>query len=299
MKRSARLRAMLNERSALVCPGAHDALSAKMIENYGFKALQVSGFGLSASYLGLPDMAFLSFADVLHFSKNVIDAVKIPVIVDADTGFGNAISAMYVTEQFIGAGAAGMNIEDQAFPKRCGHMEGKQLVSKEEMALKVMACKDVRDRLDPDFIINARTDAIAVEGFESAIDRANAYAEAGADLIFLEAPRSEEQIREAVKRIKAPVSINIFDAVAGGKTPVMSIEKLRELGVARVSIPVGPLFAAVKGLMDYLEAIRDDNVAVGRNDLVCAFSEFRKLVGYDDFRQLEKKYLPSFIENNM
>lgn len=299
MKKSAKLRSLLDERSALVCPGAHDAISAKMIENYGFKALQVSGFGLSASYLGLPDMAFLSFADVLHFSKNVIDAVKIPVIVDGDTGFGNAISAMYVTEQFIGAGAAGMNIEDQAFPKRCGHMEGKQLVSKEEMVLKVMACKDVRDRLDPDFIINARTDAIAVEGFDSAVDRANAYAEAGADLIFLEAPRSEEQIQEAVKRIKAPISINIFDAVVGGKTPVISIEKLRELGVARVSIPVGPLFAAMKGMMNYLDVIKNDQIAVGRTDLVCEFSEFRTLVGYDDFRHLEKKYLPSFIENNL
>lgn len=290
---------MLNERSALVCPGAHDAVSAKMIENYGFKALQVSGFGLSASYLGLPDMAFLSFADVLHFSKNVIDAVSIPVIVDADTGFGNAISAMYVTENFIKAGAAGMNIEDQAFPKRCGHMEGKQLVSKEEMVLKVTACRDVRDKLDPDFIINARTDAIAVEGFDSAIDRANAYAEAGADLIFLEAPRSEEQIRDAVRRIKAPVSINIFDAVVGGKTPVMSIDRLRELGVARVSIPVGPLFAAVRGMMSYLEAIKNDQVAVGRDDLVCEFVDFKKIVGYDDFRDLEKKYLPSFVENNL
>jgi len=299
VKKSAKLREMLNERSALVCPGAHDAVSAKMIENYGFKALQVSGFGLSASYLGLPDMAFLSFADVLHFSKNVIDAVSIPVIVDADTGFGNAISAMYVTENFIKAGAAGMNIEDQAFPKRCGHMEGKQLVSKEEMVLKVTACRDVRDKLDPDFIINARTDAIAVEGFDSAIDRANAYAEAGADLIFLEAPRSEEQIRDAVRRIKAPVSINIFDAVVGGKTPVMSIDRLRELGVARVSIPVGPLFAAVRGMMSYLEAIKNDQVAVGRDDLVCEFVDFKKIVGYDDFRDLEKKYLPSFVENNL
>ncbi len=299
MKKSTKLRSMLNERAALVCPGAHDAISAKMIEDYGFKALQVSGFGLSASYLGLPDMAFLSFADVLHFTKNIIDSVSIPVIVDADTGFGNAISAMYVTEQFINAGAAGMNIEDQAFPKRCGHMEGKQLVSKEEMVLKVRACKDVRDRLDPDFIINARTDAVAVEGFESAVDRANAYADAGADLIFFEAPRSEEQIHEAVKRIKAPVSINIFDAVVGGKTPVIPIEKLKELGVARVSIPVGPLFAAMKGMANYFEAIKNDQIAVGRKDLVCDFSEFRKLVGYDDYRDLEKKYLPTFIENNM
>ena len=190
MGKSATLRQMIERRAALVCPGAHDVISAKLIERAGFRALQVSGFGLAASYLGLPDMAFLSFGEMLEFTRNIIRAVDIPVMADADTGFGNSINAMYVTERLIEGGAAGMNIEDQQFPKRCGHLEGKQIVSIEEMALKVRACADVRDRLDADFIINARTDAIAVAGIEAAIERGNAYAEAGADLIFVEAAPS-------------------------------------------------------------------------------------------------------------
>lgn len=292
MKKTTLLRTMINERKALVCPGAHDVISAKLIEQAGFKALQISGFGLSATYLGLPDMAFLSFTDMLDFSRNIIQAVSIPVIVDADTGFGNAISAMRVTEQFILAGAAGMNIEDQVFPKRCGHMEGKRIISIDEMVMKIGACKEKRDSLDPDFIINARTDAIAVAGVDEAIKRGNAYAEAGADLIFVEAPRTREDIIKVVKEIDCPVSINLFDAVIGGKTPVMPISELRKMGVARVSIPVGTTFAAVKGVKNYLEAIKNDQIAPGRTDLVCLFEEFKDIVGYDYYRGLEGKFLP-------
>jgi methylisocitrate lyase len=278
-----------------VCPGAHDAISAKLIERTGFKALQVSGFGLSATYLGLPDMAFMSFSEVLHFSKNIIDSVDIPVMVDADTGYGNAVNAMHVTREFIKAGAAGMNIEDQLFPKRCGHLEGKSIVPMEEMVLKIKACRKAGDELDPDFVINARTDAIAVAGVEEAIRRGNAYAEAGADLIFVEAPRSVEQIRHVIESIDAPVSINLMDAVVGGKTPLISIDTLRELGVARVSIPVGPLFAAIKGMLNYLDAIKGDRIAEGRTDLVADFDFFKELVGFPKFRELEREYLPDFI----
>ncbi len=292
MKKTTLLRQMIQERKALVCPGAHDAMSAKLIERAGFKALQVSGFGLSATYLGLPDMGFISFSEVLNFSKNIIDAVDIPVIVDGDTGYGNSVNAMRAAEEFIKIGAAGMNIEDQVFPKRCGHLEGKQIIPMDEMALKVKACSDVRDRLDPDFIINARTDAIAVAGVEEAIKRGNAYAEAGADLIFVEAPRSEEQIARVLAEIDAPVSINLMDAVAGGKTPLVAIEKLRKMGVARVSIPVGPLFAAVRGMVNYLEAIKGDRLAEGRTDLVVSFDEFKELVAFGRYRELEQQYLP-------
>ena len=296
MKKTTQLKNLINERKALVCPGAHDAISGKLIEKAGFKALQVSGFGLSATYLGLPDMAFISFNDVLHFTKNIVDAVNIPVMADADTGYGNSINAMYVTREFIKAGAAGMNVEDQLFPKRCGHLEGKSIIPMEEMVLKIKACKAARDELDSDFVINARTDAIAVAGIDEAIRRANAYAEAGADLIFVEAPRSVEQIEQAVREIKAPVSINLMDAVTGGKTPLVSIDKLKAMGVGRVSIPVGPLFAAVKGMTAYLEAISGDRIAEGRTELVAPFSDFKDLVGFDLFRDLEKKYLPEFIE---
>ncbi len=296
MKKTSLLRKYILERNALVCPGAHDVISAKLIEQSGFKALQVSGFGLSASYLGLPDMAFIGFSDVVHFTKNIVDAVDIPVMADADTGYGNSINAMYVTREFIRAGAAGMNIEDQVFPKRCGHLEGKQIIPLEEMVLKIRACTEARNGIDPDFVINARTDAIAVSGVDEAIRRGNAYAQAGADLIFVEAPRSVEQIEQIVREIKAPVSVNLMDAVVGGKTPLVSIDTLRKLGVARVSIPVGPLFAAVRGMRDYLDAIKGDRIAEGRTELVVPFAEFKSLVGFDAFRDLERRYLPTFIE---
>ena len=294
MKKSTLLKNMIAERKALVCPGAHDVISAKLIERAGFRACQVSGFGLSASYLGLPDMAFLSFSEALNFSKNIIDAVEIPVMVDADTGFGNAINAMRVTEEFIKIGAAGMNIEDQVFPKRCGHLEGKQIIPMEEMVLKIKACIEVKKKLDPDFVINARTDAIAVSGVDEAIRRGNAYADAGADLIFIEAPRTKEDIKRLTREIQAPISINLFDAVSGGKTPLISIDELREMGVARISIPVGPLFAAIRGMINYLDVIKD-GIAEGRDDLVVPFAEFKELIGFNKYRDLEKKYLPEFI----
>lgn len=294
MKKSTLLKNMIAERKALVCPGAHDVISAKLIERAGFKACQVSGFGLSASYLGLPDMAFLSFSEALDFSKNIIDAVEVPVMVDADTGFGNAINAMRVTEEFIKIGAAGMNIEDQVFPKRCGHLEGKQIIPMEEMVLKIKACIEIKKQLDPDFVINARTDAIAVSGVDEAIRRGNAYADAGADLIFIEAPRTKEDIKRLTREIQAPISINLFDAVSGGKTPLISIDELREMGVARISIPVGPLFAAIRGMINYLDVIKD-GIAEGRDDLVVPFAEFKDLIGFNKYRDLEKKYLPEFI----
>lgn len=296
MKKTSLLKKIINEKRAVPCPGAHDALSAKLIERAGFEVLQVSGFGLAATYLGLPDMAFMSSSQMIEFTKNIVNAVDIPVMADADTGFGSAVTAMYITREVIQTGAAGMNIEDQSFPKRCGHMEGKQLISTEEMVLKLKACCKVRDELDPDFVINARTDAIAVEGIESAVERGNAYAEAGADMIFVEAPRSVEQIEKVVKEINAPVSINLFDNVKGGKTPLVPVDKLAELGVARVSIPVGTTFAAMKGVEKYLEAIKGGALAEGRYDLVSKFEEFKDVVGYDKFRDLEKEYLPKFVD---
>jgi methylisocitrate lyase len=296
MKKSTELRKMILERKALVVPGAHDVMSAKLIEKYDFKAIQVSGFGLSATYLGLPDMGFISFGDVLAFTRNIINAVDIPVMADADTGYGNAINAMKVTEEFIKIGAAGMNIEDQSFPKRCGHLEGKQIIPIEEMVLKLKGCAKVRNQFDTDFIINARTDAISVSGIKEAIKRGNAFADAGADLIFVEAPRTKKDIIQVVKEIQAPVSINLFDFVEGGKTPLISIGELREIGVARVSIPVGPLFASLKGLQNYLEIIKGGKLAKGRDDLAISFNNFKRLVDFPNFREQEKKYIPNFIE---
>ncbi|MCF7936776.1 MAG: isocitrate lyase/PEP mutase family protein [Synergistales bacterium] len=296
MKPTTMLKKMLLEKRAVPCPGAHDAMSAKLIERTGFEVLQVSGFGLAATYLGLPDMAFLSSSDMLNFTRNIAAAVDIPVMADADTGFGNAVNAMWITEQVVGTGAAGMNIEDQLFPKRCGHLEGKQIVPDDEMVLKVKACRKAADALDSDFVINARTDAISTEGIEGAIRRGNLYAEAGADMIFVEAPRSVEQIEKVVNEIAAPVSINLFDNVKGGKTPLVPLPRLRELGVARVSIPVGTTFAAMKGVENYLEAIKGGALAEGRYDLVSQFDEFKELVGFNELRAKEREYLPNFVE---
>ena len=189
-----------------------------------------------------------------------------------------------------------MNIEDQSFPKRCGHLEGKQIIPIEEMVLKLKGCAKVRNQFDTDFIINARTDAIAVSGIKEAIKRGNAFAEAGADIIFVEAPRTKQDIIQVVKEIQAPVSINLFDFVEGGKTPLISIGELREIGVARVSIPVGPLFASLKGLQNYLEIIKGGKLAIDRDDLVINFNDFKKLVNFPNFREQEKKYIPNFIE---
>jgi methylisocitrate lyase len=296
MKKTTQLRAILGRRKATPAVGCHDVLSAKLIQQAGFEIVQVSGFGLAATLLGLPDMAFMSCTEMLHITTNVIQSVDIPVMADADTGFGNAVNAMRVTEQIVKAGAAGMNIEDQVFPKRCGHIEGKTIVSAEEMVLKIKACKKVRDSLDPDFIINARTDAIGVAGIDEAIRRANDYAKAGADMIFVEAPRTKEEIARAAKEIDCLVSINLFDMVEGGKTPLLPIDELAAMGVARVSVPTGTTFAAMRGVKNYLEAIKGGRLAVGRSDLVASFSEFKDVVGVPKFRELEKEFLPRFVE---
>ncbi|GHS95819.1 carboxyvinyl-carboxyphosphonate phosphorylmutase [Synergistales bacterium] len=295
-KKSTRLREILNKKKATPAVGCHDVMSAKLIEQAGFEIIQVSGFGLAATLLGLPDMAFLTYTEMMHVTTNVIQSVNIPVMADADTGFGNAINAMRVTEQIIRIGAAGMNIEDQVFPKRCGHIEGKTIVPEDEMVLKIKACRKIRDSVDPDFIINARTDAIAVEGIDGAIRRANAYAEAGADMIFVEAPRTKEEIARAAKEIKCLISINLFDMVEGGKTPLIPIEELAELGVARVSVPTGTTFAAMRGVQNYLAAIKGGKLAPGRKDLVASFAEFKDVVGVPVFRELEKEFLPKFVE---
>ena len=241
--KTTKLKTMLLERKALPCPGVYDALSAIMAQDAGFKAVQISGYGITASFLGLTDYSFISLGEVAMITKNICAAVDIPVMADADTGFGNAVNAWWATKKLEEAGAAGMNIEDQLMPKRCGHMAGKTLIPVEEMVGKIRACVDART--DPDFVINARCDAIQVMGIDEAIRRANAYAEAGADMIFLESPNSVEEIKRGVREIKAPVSINMLQ---GGKTPMLTFSQLCELGVARVSVPLFSAFVTARAL---------------------------------------------------
>lgn len=286
-KKTTRLKELILDKKILIMPGAYDALSAKIIEKAGFQAIQCSGYGIAASVLGKPDIGILTMSEMLTQTRNICSAVNIPVMADGDTGFGNVVNVYHTVKNFEAAGAAGINLEDQVFPKRCGHMDGKEVISIDEMIQKIRAAVDAK--VDKDFVINARTDAIAVLGMEEAIKRGNAYAAAGADLIFMEAPPSVEDIKYVIKGIHAPVSINMTD---GGKTPLATIQQLEEWGAARVSIPVTAIFSAAKAIENAMRIILHEGVSptVNHPEMVVTFKEFTDLVGLPEIKAMEKKY---------
>jgi methylisocitrate lyase len=294
MKRTTILRKAIMERRAVLVPGCHDALSAKVIESAGFEAIQISGYGLAASLIGRPDVGLVQMKDVLDMTWNTVQATNIPVMADIDTGGGNAVNAAWTTERLIAMGVAGMNIEDQVFPKRCGHMSGKEVISAEEMAGKVRACSDVRNRLDTDFIINARTDAFAVHGLEEAIRRCNLYLECGADLAFIDGIRTKTDIQRAIERLEGPLSVNLMDAVSGMKTELVPIPELATMGVGRVSVPVASVMVAHKALTCFFTALRKSATGIlpGQTQWVSSFEDFTDFVGLKDYRRLEEQYLP-------
>jgi 2-methylisocitrate lyase-like PEP mutase family enzyme len=294
MKRSTVLRNAILARRAVVVPGCHDALSAKVIEACGFEAIQISGYGLAASLLGKPDVGLVQMKDILDLTWNIVQATTIPVMADVDTGGGNAMNAAWITERLIAMGVAGMNIEDQVFPKRCGHMAGKEVIDAGEMAGKVRACADVRDRLDKDFIINARTDSFAVLGLDEAIRRCNLYLDAGADLAFIDGIKSKADVQRAVKSLKGPLSVNLMDAVSGMKTELIPIPELAAMGVGRVSIPVASIMVTHKALMNFFKALKSSPTGIlpGQTQWVSTFEEFTDIVGLKEYRKLEDSYLP-------
>ena len=267
-------------------PGCHDALSAKVIECAGFEAIQVSGFGLAGSLLGQPDVGLVDMKDVLDITANIIRAVGIPVMADIDTGGGNALNAAAVTERLIDMGAAGVNIEDQVFPKRCGHMEGKQVIPADEMAGKVRAMADTRRRLGSNLVINARTDSYAVHGLDEAIRRANLYLDAGADMAFIDGIGTRADIERAAREIHGLLSVNLMDAVTGVKTELIPIPELARLGVARVSIPVASIMVAHKALMDFFTALRrsPSGILAGETQRLSWFKEYTAFVGLPEYR---------------
>jgi methylisocitrate lyase len=294
MSKSAVLRKAIMERRAVPVIGCHDAFSARIIEQCGFEAIQVSGYGLAASLIGKPDVGLVQMKDVLDMTWNIVQAVKIPVMADVDTGGGNAVNAAWITERLIAMGTAGMNIEDQVFPKRCGHMAGKEVIDAEEMAGKVRACADVRNRLDKDFIVNARTDSFSVHGLDEAIRRANIYLGAGADLAFIDGIKTKADIQRAVKEVKGPVSVNLMDAISGMKTELIPIPELAKMGVGRVSIPVASIMVMHKALMNFFKALKAsaDGILPGQMQWVTTFEEYTDAVGLKEYKALEDKYLP-------
>ena len=291
MNKTTLLKSMLLERKALPCPGVYDSLSARMAEKCGFKAVQISGFGFSASSLGMTDASFTSLEEVVRATANIVRAVSIPVMADADTGYGNAVNVWWTTKRLEETGAAGMNLEDQCLPKRCGHMEGKQLISLEEMVGKVRAAVDAKK--DKDFVINARTDACAVYGIDEAIRRANAYLEAGADMIFLESPATIEDMKRGLAEIRGPVSINMLE---GGKTPRLTFSELAEMGVARVSCPMFASLVTACALEKGYSYLMEHGSSVGFEEYM-TFADFKSFTDTDLVRTMEKKYISDLMKS--
>ncbi len=291
------LREKLERCQALVVPGCHDALSARIIESAGFEAIQVSGFGVAGSLLGAPDVGLVDMSEVLDQTWRIVNAVKIPVMADIDTGGGNAINAAHVTEKLIQMGVAGVNIEDQVFPKRCGHMEGKQVIAAAEMAGKVRAMADVRRKLHADIVINARTDAYAPAGLTEAIRRCNLYLRSGADMVFIDGIRTRLDIERAIAEIDGLLSVNLMDGVTGVKTQLIPIPELARMGVARVSIPVASILVAHRALKDFFDALQasPNGLLAGETHWLSTFSEYTAFVGLKDYRKLEDEYLPEAL----
>lgn len=287
MGKATELKKLILSKDILVMPGAYDVLSAILIEKAGFKALQCTGYGIAGSRLGKPDVGILSSSEMLDQTRNICQAVNIPVMADGDNGFGNVVNVMDTVRRFEAAGVAGINLEDQVMPKRCGHMDGKQVISREEMVQKIRAARAAA--VDSDFVINARTDAIAVYGIEEAIIRGNLYAEAGATLIFVEAPPEIENIRRVIHEIKAPVSINMTE---GGKTPMIPFRTLEEWGAARVSVPVTPLFAAYRGVENALRVMAEEGIVPSAHhpEMVCGFKEYTNTVGLPEVERIRKEF---------
>eukprot|EP00823_Brevimastigomonas_motovehiculus_P008150 TRINITY_DN7422_c0_g1_i1.p1 TRINITY_DN7422_c0_g1~~TRINITY_DN7422_c0_g1_i1.p1 ORF type:complete len:335 (-),score=111.24 TRINITY_DN7422_c0_g1_i1:114-1118(-) len=293
-KRTTVLRKAIMDRRAVAVPGAHDAFSAKIIENAGFEAIQVSGYGVVGSYLGLPDVGLIQMKDVLDITSAIAHAVKIPVMADIDTGAGNAVNARDLCGKLIEMGVAGLNLEDQVFPKRCGHMAGKEVISAEEMSGKLRAMSDLRNQMDKDFIINARTDCFATHGLKEAIRRANLYLEAGADLAFIDGIKTRKDIEAAVAGIKGPLSVNLMDAVSGMKTELIPIPELAKMRVGRVSIPVASIMVVHKALRSFFTALKQSptGILAGQTKWVSSFEEYTDFVGLKNYKKLEDAYLP-------
>ncbi len=283
MTHAARLRSLLAENRAVPVVGAYDALTARLIEHAGFEAVYVGGYALSATQLGLPDVGLLTMTEMLDSVRRICGAIDVPVIADGDTGYGNHVNTDRLIRELERAGAAAVHLEDQAFPKRCGHMDGKRLDTVQAMVDKIAAAADARR--DPDFVIVARTDALAVEGFDAAIDRAARFREAGADVLFVEAPVTVEQIAAVPKLLPGP---QWFNASWDGKSPLPTLKTLDALGYHLVIYP-DTVFAAAKAVSTLLATIRDTG-SYGSAELLTGFQEFNELAGLGRAAALDRRY---------
>lgn len=287
MFNTTRLRELLVQRDLLVAPGAYDALSARLVAQAGFPAVYMTGFGTAASVLGQPDVGLLTMSEMVSHAAALAAVVgDRPLIADADTGYGNPINVRRTVREYERAGVAAIHIEDQIWPKKCGHMEGKQVIPADEMVQKIHSAVDARQ--DPDFVIIARTDANAVYGLEDALHRGRAYREAGADVIFIEAPRSIEELR-AIAQAFPDVPL-LYNWAESGKTPLLSLEEIHALGFQLVIFPVSMLFAATQAMLGLLEALKQGQTPLAFAERMVTFSQFTDQVGLPDIQALERRY---------
>ena len=281
-----RLRELLSGGQLVPAPGVYDAMSARLVEAAGFPAVYMSGFGVTASLLGRPDIGLLGMSEMAQAARRIVSAVDVPVIADADTGYGNAINVIRTVQEYEAAGVAAMHIEDQVTPKRCGHMTGKQVVPTEVMINKVKAA--VAARLDPDLVLIARTDAAAVEGIDAAIDRALRYREAGADMLFLDALSSQEDIEKAATALAAEQML--FSWGEGGLTPPTTLDQLRGWGFNVVIFPVAALLASVSVTRLLLGQISSDGTPIRAMAGLPNLTEFFGLIGLEEIDELGRRF---------
>ena len=286
-----KLRKIILEDDLIVAPGVHDALSARIVEMMGFKVVYMSGFGVSASMLGLPDIGLISFEEMLYALRKIVNAVNIPVIADANTGYGNAINVIRTVKEYIRAGASGLHIEDQVFPKRCGHVEGKEVIPCEEMVGKILAAVDVRDSLNRDFLIIARTDALNVEGLEKTLERLDQYSEAGVDMLFVDGIKTVEEAKYFGENVKKPLVYNM-----GGLAPKLSIMEIKKLGNYKLIIlPTYILRVAIEAMKKILGKIKEEGIQIVGSPDIPDSKAFYEFIGFPKFKELEMKYLPPKI----
>ncbi|MBI9083552.1 MAG: isocitrate lyase/PEP mutase family protein [Desulfobacterales bacterium] len=288
MREEKNLRKKIEEGRLVSAPGAYDALTAKIAASQGFESVYMTGFGTSVSHFGLPDMGFLTMTEMVENARRMSDAVEIPLIADADTGYGNAMNVVRTVREYENAGVSAIHLEDQTWPKRCGHMSGKQVVDAEEMLSKIRAAVDARR--DPDFLIIARTDALAIEGFDAAIDRAHRFAEAGADILFVEAPQSHEQMAEIPKRLpERPLLINMAPL-----TPNLSMDELEGLGYSVAIFPGICLAAAIQGCMDEVRQLRENGRQKDFSQWGQSFADLNKWLEAPRYSEMEQRYRSDF-----
>ena len=281
-------RELLAAQEILGLPGVYDAFSAKMAAGAGFSGLVMGGYQVSASMLGEPDVGYLTMTEMVFALHKICDAVDIPVVADGDTGYGNAMNVRRMVREYEHAGAAAILLEDQVWPKKCGHMEGKKVISKEEHIMKIQAASEAKR--DPDLVIIARTDARAVNGLDDALDRAKAYSEAGADMLFVEAPQSLDELKRIVEVLRPLGKPLLANMIEHGKTPGLTAKKLQDIGFSAVVYPCCAMYTMAKSLRQLFMTLREKGTTASMEKEMLSFTEFNQLIGLPAYNETEKKY---------